>query len=401
MKVLVADDSGVVRHSLKKALSGWGYEVVEACDGKQAWQILQEEDAPRIAILDWLMPEMDGIDVCRRVKQGEAIPFTYVIMLTSRDTKEDILTGLDAGADDYLAKTVDSAILRGRLLAAGRIVKVVPPKEWTMPRVEGYDIKRLLGKGVFATVWDAVQESTGRETALKIIRVDLATEDTLRRFAREIQLMEKMDHPHIASIYDSRIDSQQGYYAMERIHGTTLEKYIKEHKPSALNQLALCAQVCEGLQHAHEQGVLHRDLKPSNIMVNDQHHAKLVDFGLGKSMFRAEAESETEHSLVGSVIGSPLFMAPEQARGENDKLDGRTDIYALGVIVYVLMVRRHPHKVSKKDRWQTIREIAEGRIRLPSELVPDFDAELEKIIMKAIADDPQDRYQSAGEFGSE
>ena len=200
-------------------------------DGTQAWEILQQEDAPRLVILDWQMPGMDGIDVCREVKRNPNHPFTYVVMLTSRDAQEDMVAGLDAGADDYLTKPIDPALLRSRMAAAERIVKLVPPKEWAVPRVEGYDVKQMLGKGVFATVWEAVRKDTGETVALKVIRVDLATEDVFGRFAREIELMEKLDHPNIAKIYDSQIDKSLGYYAMELIKGGTLEKYVQEKKP--------------------------------------------------------------------------------------------------------------------------------------------------------------------------
>ena len=127
-------------------------------------------------------------------------------MLTSRDAEEDMVAGLDAGADDYLTKPVEPKVLRSRLAAAQRIVEAVPPKEWSLPRVPGYEVKRLLGKGAFATVWEAIQNETGRRVALKIIRVDLATEEVFNRFAREIRIAERLDHPHIARIYDSRID---------------------------------------------------------------------------------------------------------------------------------------------------------------------------------------------------
>ncbi len=399
MKVLIAEDNPMWRRMLEDHVTGWGYEAEVAEDGEQAWKILQRDDSPRLAILDWLMPGIDGIDVCRRVKQSEELPFTYVVMLTGRDAQEDMIAGLDAGADDYLTKPVEPAILRSRLLAAGRIVQAVPPKEWTTPRVPGYDVKQLLGKGAFATVWQAVQESTGRSVALKIIRVELATHEVFGRFAREIQLMQKMDHSNIARVYDSNIDEKLGYYAMELVDGWTLEKYIKDEKPKARRILELFAQVCDGLDHAHQQGIVHRDMKPSNIMISRKGLPKLVDFGLGKSMFLADTASD--QSMVGQVVGTPLFMAPEQARGENDKVDGRTDVYALGIILYILFVRRHPHKVSDKNRWQTVQQIAEGHARLPSELVPDFDVDLERIIMKALAYEPSERFQSAAEFGEE
>lgn len=401
MKVLIAEDNPLWRASLDRQVGNWGYEPVLAENGSQAWDILCGEGAPRLAILDWQMPEMDGIDVCRRVKSSQERPFTYVIMLTGRDAEEDMVAGLDAGADDYLTKPVEPPILRSRLKAARRIVEAVPPKEWAVPRIPGYTVQKMLGKGAFATVWEATQEHTGRPVALKVIRIDLATDEVFSRFAREIRVTEKLKHPNIGCIFDSRIDHQLGYYAMELIDGDTLDKYVKEKQPKAGKILRLAAEVCDGLDYAHRQGIIHRDLKPTNIMVTGEDRPKIVDFGLARTMFVPDAESETLQSLDGSVIGTPLFMAPEQARGENESLDGRADVYAVGIIVYLLLLRRHPHRVNVKDRWETIREIAQGQVRPPREVRPRFNRELERILMKSLAEHPKDRYDSAAEFAAE
>ena len=396
MKVLIAEDDPLWRKTLKRNLKKWGYEVVVAEDGDEAWEILQQDDAPRLAILEWLLPGRDGLDVCRRIKRSTRIPFTYVILLTNRDSPEDMIVGLDAGADDYLTKPINPPVLRSRLLAARRIVQMVPPKEWAIPRIEGYDVEHMLGKGAFAQVWKAVQQSTGRSVALKILRVDLATRDVLDRFEREIELMQKLDHPNIAKVYDSHLDRKLGYLAIELITGGMLQSHFEHEKPNAARILFLIGKVCTALDHAHSHGVIHRDLKPSNIMITSEGEPKLVDFGLGMSLFGNDAVSR--RSIDESVVGTPLSMSPEQARGENDKIDGRTDIYALGIVLYIMFVRKHPHVVGDKDRKKTMKQIAEGQPRRPSEVVPGFDAELEKIIMKALAKDPGDRFQTAGEF---
>lgn len=401
MRILVADDNPLYRAMLESNVETWGHEPVLAESGTEAWELLQREDAPRLVILDWQMPGMDGIDVCRKVKRNPNHPFTYVVMLTSRDAQEDMVAGLDAGADDYLTKPIQPAVLKSRIAAAERIVKLVPPKEWSLPRVDGYAVRQLLGKGVFATVWEAVQLETGQTVALKIIRVDLATNEVFGRFAREIELMEKLNHPNIASIYDSNIDRRLGYYAMELMKGGTLDKYVKEKSPKPAKLLTLIAKVCGALEHAHRKGVIHRDLKPSNIMMTHEDQPKLVDFGLARSMFKTSDEESAIHSMDGSVIGTPMFMSPEQARGENDTLDGRADIYALGIILYVMLVRKHPHKINHQDRWATIRRIAEDEARRPSDVRPGFNRALEQILMKALALNREDRYATAAEFGAD
>ncbi len=399
MKVLIAEDNTMYRAVLCHNVSSWGHEPLVAEDGEQAWTILQRDDSPRLVILDWQMPKMDGIDVCRRVKRDPNHPFTYVLMLTSRDAQEDMVAGLDAGADDYLTKPIDPKLLKSRLAAAERIVKMVPPKEWAVPRIDGYEVKEMIGKGVFATVWEALHQETGDSLALKIIRVDLATNDVFDRFAREIELLKKLDHPNIAKIYDSHIDRKLGYYAAELVEGGTLDNYVKQKSPKPATILFLISKVCDALDHAHREGVVHRDLKPSNIMMTVDGEPKLVDFGLAYSMFTPTDDASASHSMDGSVIGTPLFMSPEQARGGSSSIDGRADIYALGIVLYVMLVRKHPHKINRQDRWDTIRQIAEGSARRPSELRPGFDGDLEKILMTALADKPEDRYDTAREFG--
>jgi len=400
MKVLIAEDNPMWRKMLERLIFNWGYEPVVAENGRQAWKILQDPQAPRLAVLDWQMPELDGIDVCRRVKNNEEMPFTYVMMLTSRDAEQDMVAGLDAGADDYLTKPIEPPVLRSRLSAAKRIVELVPPKGWTAPPIPDFDIQKLIGKGAFATVWEGVHRTTGERAAIKVMRVDLATDEVFNRFAQEIKIMQRMDHASIAKIYESQIDRTLGYFAMELVDGETLDKYVKRCKPKATKLLGLIAQVSDALHYAHEQGVVHRDLKPSNILITENTQPKLVDFGLAKTLFRAGPEPGPDDSNDGEVIGTPLFMAPEQARGEDANQDGRTDVYALGIVVYVMLLRKHPHNISHSDRWATIRAIAGGEIRPPRDVHPKFNPDLERILLKALHKDPDSRFASAAEFSA-
>ncbi|MEM7313208.1 MAG: protein kinase, partial [Planctomycetota bacterium] len=143
-----------------------------------------------------------------------------------------------------------------------------------------------------------------------------------------------------------------------------------------------------------------RDLTPTNVMVDKDTNVKIVDFGLARSMFNVDLEAETSCSLDGAVIGSPMFMSPEQARGENDSLDARSDIYAAGIVLYVLLLRRHPLDIDQSDRRKTIRAIALGEVRKPRDLNPAFSQTLQEIMLKALAPLVEDRYQTADEFGT-
>jgi eukaryotic-like serine/threonine-protein kinase len=399
VKVLIADDNSVWRELLQRHASNWGYQPVIAENGRQALDILRGEQAPRLAILDWQMPEMDGLEVCRRVKRDTSLPFTYVIMLTSRSEQEDMIAGLDAGADDYLTKPIEPAVLRSRLRSAQRIVEIVPPPEWATPRIRNYEFEELIGKGAYASVWRATHLPTSRKVAVKTLRVDLAADDVFDLFALEIQAMESMHHRYIASVYESHIDHKSGYYAMELVDGLTLERYVQKYSPKPSRLLYLTAQICVALNHAHKRGFVHRDLKPSNVLITPSDDPKLVDFGLAKSMFRPPGAAELSPSASSAVIGTPMFMAPEQARGENHQVDGRADIYALGIMLYMMLVRRHPLDIDRNDRWATIREVAIGNVRRPSEVRAGFNEQLELILMRALQERPEDRYPSASQFG--
>ncbi|MDX1929307.1 MAG: protein kinase [Pirellulaceae bacterium] len=397
MRILLADDNPMWSRLLESNVKRWKFEPIICKDGNEVLERMNSPDAPRLAVIDWEMPGLDGVEACRQIKASQSLPYTYVVLLSSRDAKEDILAGLQAGADEYLTKPVDLEILRSRLNAARRLVDAIPPKEWARPRIEGYEVDRVVGKGAFATVWRATKNDTGAVAALKVLRVDLATNVVFERFANEIEVMKQLRHHYIASIHESRIDRSVGYYAMDLIEGGSLGEYCKRAKLNALQNIRMISRVCKGLAHAHDRGIIHRDLKPSNIMVTLDGIPKIVDFGLSKSMFKVPSENALQ-TMEGSLVGTPLFMAPEQARGEVQKVDHRTDIFAAGVILYIMLMRKHPFKVDPGSSAKTVQELAGGKPRLPSEFHPDFSRRLQDILMRALAINQEDRYQSALEL---
>jgi serine/threonine protein kinase len=269
-----------------------------------------------------------------------------------------------------------------------------PASPGPLPHVEGYHIVEPIGQGGMGTVWSAVQLSTRREVALKLLgKGAFSSEKSQARFEREVELTARLEHPNIARIYDSGLHQGVHYYAMELIEGIPLDKYVKEHNLTQRQILELMRTVCEAVQHAHERGVIHRDLKPSNILVTPDDQPHVLDFGLAKGFL--EGDSVVTVSADGEAAGTPAYMSPEQAAGKVEKLDTRTDVFSMGVVLFRLLTGESPHDLSG-TRYEVLRRIAKEDAKRPREITKDIDRELEALLLKALAHDPKDRYPSAG-----
>ena len=335
MKVLIADDDPVWRKLLTQNIQKWGFEVVEAEDGKRAWDMLQQHGAPRIAVLDWQMPELDGVDICRRIRNSLNLPFIYTIILTSRDARDDVVAGFESGADDYLVKPVDMAILRSRLGAAVRIVKTVPPPR----QIPGYKLIGRLGAGAMATVYKARQLSLNRLVAVKILPKKFSLNpEFVKRFYAEGRAAAKLNHPNIVAALDVGRHGDTHYFIMEYVEGHTVyEHLVKEGPYSEAEALAIAIQVAQALNHAHKAGLIHRDVKPKNILITNDGVAKLADMGLA----RAVSDREAAEAEAGKAFGTPYYIAPEQIRGKVN-IDLRADIYSFGCTLFHMLTGRVP-----------------------------------------------------------
>ena len=281
-----------------------------------------------------------------------------------------------------------------------------------LPRVPGYTVTGRLGAGGTAIVWRALQLSTHREVALKIISTEaFGSVKAQRRFEREVELAASLEHPNIARVYDSGQHEGRWYYAMQLVDGRPLDEYVagdSTSKPTPQDVLALMRTICEAVQYAHQRGVIHRDLKPSNIFVTRKGVPYVLDFGLAKRTERMDAELTV--TTEGDVAGTLPYMAPEQATGHLDQIDTRTDVYSLGIILLRLLVG----PVERGGR--PIRDLRGGYLAVLSRIAEeditslrgfsskgDFhvDAELETILLKALARDRSRRYASAGELGKD
>src|SRR6266849_4639878 len=233
--------------------------------------------------------------------------------------------------------------------AAARFV-ARPPGALAPFQVGRYRVVCLIGEGGMGAVYEAEQDHPRRTVALKIIKPGMASPALLRRFEQEAQALGRLQHPGIAQIYEAGTADTgfgpQPYFAMEFIRGSSLRDYVEEHHLNTRERLEIMAKVCDAVHHAHQRGLIHRDLKPGNILVDETGQPKILDFGVARVTDRdAQATSQTD---VGQLIGTLAYMSPEQVLADPLELDTRSDVYALGVILYELLASRLPYVISKK-----------------------------------------------------
>lgn len=262
--------------------------------------------------------------------------------------------------------------------------------------IASYRIQRVLGVGGMGVVYEARQAEPSRDVALKVMQAaPLAGQSAFRVFQREVQALARLDHPAIAAIYDAgRTDDGLYYLAMELVRGSSLTQYAQRQALTLPDRLRLFEGVCRAVQYAHQRGVIHRDLKPSNILVNEHNQPKVLDFGLAR-MIEAEV---TLHSLTADrdkIRGTLSYMSPEQATGDAAKIDVRSDVYSLGVVLYELLTGRLPYDVHTRNIPDAVRTICDI---LPARFTGEFSSlrgDLEFIVLKALEKEPERRYDSA------
>jgi serine/threonine protein kinase/tetratricopeptide (TPR) repeat protein len=265
--------------------------------------------------------------------------------------------------------------------------------------IEGYEIIEKIAEAGQGQVWRAIQLSTGRHVAIKAPKVrSVNSEGIMLRFEREIELVARLKHPNIARIYDSGVDQGHYYYVMDFVSGLNLDEYVRQNKLTHRQILELVRIICQAVQHAHQNRVIHRDLKPSNIIISDEGHPYIVDFGLAKVIL--EDEQGPTISMDGETVGTPAYMSPEQAAGRVDEVDTRTDIYSLGVILFNLLTGESPYDLSG-SRQQVLRRIADGKIKRPRTVCRSIDRELETLLMKTLDRDPDRRYSTASSLAGD
>jgi serine/threonine protein kinase len=285
----------------------------------------------------------------------------------------------------------------------------------SLPDLTGtrYRLIRRLGSGGMAAVYLVEDTALGREAALKVLSDPDPSGDLAARLVAEARLLAGLEHPNLAPVHDvGTLPDGRVFYVMKYVRGARLDEWIAtdRERPALLR---LFVKVCDAVAFAHAHGVIHRDLKPQNIMVAEFGEALVLDWGVAKRIADATPTQELEPTpptqpapsggrIVtrdGSIIGTPMWMAPEQARGEIARIDVRTDVYALGAILYSMLTRRPPFGPGPAE--DILRRVAEWTPPAPRTIDPSLPKPLEAIVARAMAKSPAERYPGAGEMSAD
>jgi tetratricopeptide (TPR) repeat protein len=264
-------------------------------------------------------------------------------------------------------------------------------------RIGPYLVQQRVGTGGMGHVYRALRDDAYRQhVALKVVRPGLDGEQILRRFRTERQVLAELPHPHIARLLDGgTTDDGRPYLVMEYIDGEPLHRYCDSRQLDNRERVQLVCAVCETVQHAHEHGVVHRDLKPGNVLVTAYGTPKVTDFGLAKRVGgEPELSTPGQQTQTGAIVGTPSYMAPEQAGGKSAEVGPAVDVYALGAMLYELLTGRPPFRA--ETPLDTLMQVVSEEPVPPSRLHPKLARDLETICLKCLQKDPAKRYASAG-----
>lgn len=416
-KILLVDDDLQMANMVEDWLAFEGHSIDAVNSGLLGWEKLRGGKYD-LLILDWDLPDLNGIDILKRYRaSGGESP---VLMLTGHTNVSDKELGLDAGADDYLTKPFHMKELTARLKALMR--RAEPKTSYVKPLGSGnedilklgqlagtqlaarYEFVDVLGHGGMGLVFKAIHPLMEKFVAIKMLLSSELAPESIERFKREAKAVSRLDHHNVVTVHDFGV-TEHGlpYMVMEFIEGKSLEDLLAEEGPLPLvRALEICAQSCEGVGHAHEMGVLHRDIKPGNIMLKVQtgnrETVRVLDFGFAK-LKEPDSKKAVALTQVGTIMGSPPYMSPEQVRGK--PLDERSDVYSMGCVIYETVCGRPPH--TGQEAMEVMLKHLEEPIAPISTWRPDLPAgsALECLVFRALQLDPACRFQSMVELADE
>lgn len=413
-KILIIDDDVELSGLVEFGLTNEKHEVKKVHLGFEGWKEIQTGQY-ELVVLDWDLPDFNGIDLLKKYRdEGGQLP---VILLTGHTSVDDKERGLDSGANDYLTKPFHLKeltarirnLLRNAAPAAPQLKPLGSGNEEVLKRGDllgtqlaaRYEFLDVLGEGGVAIVFKAMHPQLEKIVAVKMIQATELVDENIARFEREAKTISKLDHPNIIQVYDFGVtEKKHPYMVMEFIEGVGLDIVIRDEDYVRIKRgLDILLPVCDGIAHAHEEGILHRDIKPSNVMLKQVGNRpvvpKILDFGLAK-LTQVDPQKAVQLTQARQIIGSPPYMSPEQVRGK--PLDHRSDIYSFGCVIFEVLSGYPPH-VGDSATEVMFKHLEEPPLTF-EETRPEltFPDEIKQLIARALQVDPESRYQSMREL---
>lgn len=402
MKILVADDDPSLVRVLTRWLRSWGYETVPATNGLEAIRILQAPDAPRVAIVDWDMPAPNGVELCRIVRAQPEGAQSYVLMLTARQHKNDLVEALESGADDFLSKPFHPRELQLRLAkgvrdAATRYQAAPQEEEAHAAAVLGGKVRleRELARGAMGNVWLGVHLALGVNVAVKFMDRALAQTAEYATFEREARAAAQLRGENIVRVYDHGLArGGQPYLVMEYLDGETIGKRITRLGRLPANEVVTVVDhVARALGEAHGKRIIHRDVKPDNVVAVEEDDGgvtcKLIDFGLARP---TPANGGAREALI---AGTPVYMSPEYLRRETAP-NPALDLWALAVSTFEMLTGHLPFEGESAPH--VLEAIFFSPFPRASALVSGIPESFDRWFAIACAREPAQRFASAAEL---
>ena len=396
--LLVVDDNKDNRTHLARRLARDGYQVLTAESGAAALETLEYQPVA-LVLLDVQMPDMDGLEVLRRIRESHDETQIPVLMVSANTDTSTKVEAMNLGATDYLGKPVEYDFLLAKLRLTLRARESGNLNAQGTPSVSSsgevgdklahYTLKELLGEGGMGKVYRATDNRLLRDVALKVMNGDLKDE-ALQRFINEARAVARVSHPNVVTIYEIS-EAPTPFLAMELVEGMELDDYVRVLGLKPDRAAVLTQQIAEALAAVHERGILHRDLKPSNIMVYGDGRVKVMDFGLAKI-----AELDQKLTKTGDIWGTPQFMSPEHFDPDFGDVDAQSDLFALGGILYQLLTGHPPFR--SVAMGALIFEIISKQPKAPQELNSEVPDRLSELCLKALAKCKSERFSSAREM---